>query len=82
MHRYLTSWILTFNVDEIPKFSDQILKPFHDAPWIKKLTIISENKNPKINHYARDNFAVSVIDLVNSNSITVFEHRFTSNEAI
>ena len=40
-HRYITHWILTFNVDEIPKSGNQILKPFHDAHWIKKLTIIT-----------------------------------------
>lgn len=79
IHRYVVYWILTFNVDDIPRMSDQILKPFHGTRWVNKLTILSDNQKRDLDQDARDNFAVSVIDLTNSGSHITFEHIFSSN---
>lgn len=82
LHRYVKHWTLTFNVDDIPRLSDQILKPFHDAPWANRLTVLSNNRTGEINHQARDNFTNSVMQLASSKSRLNFEHIVNSNVII
>lgn len=80
LHRYITDWTLALEIDEIPRLSDQILKPFHTAQHVKRLTVVSTNTETRINQDARDNFGFSVVDLVNANPKLIFTHLFTSKE--
>jgi hypothetical protein len=79
LHRYITEWTLTFQVDEIPQFSQQILKAFHAAYHVKKLIILSRDIKTNVNQDARDNFAVSVVDLIKANPDLTLNRLYTSN---
>jgi hypothetical protein len=79
LHRYITEWTLTFQIEEIPILSDQILKAFHDAYHVKKLIILSRIIKTDVNQDARDNFAVSMVHLMKANPDLHFKRLYTSN---
>ncbi len=73
LHRYIKHWTLTFNINEIPRLSSEILKPFHHAPWASRLTIMSNSLRREANDAAQDNFKLSLENLADSKSSLHFE---------
>lgn len=75
LNRYISTWNLCVNIDDLEWDARDIFRPFMTASHVSRLTVFStEDESHKVNSKTRAEFSAGLTELMEKRPLIVFQH--------